>query len=275
MKHILCILFLATCFQSFTQINYTIIADDPSQIKTNFVGAGIGFEGSLDNSVVIAAPGRFSLKNGMAVEGIVGFDAYKLSGNGATILIDGGLYLPMGNKTKTKDVKIITDFQSSSNYVTGVRTETTSYFEAPATVDMDYGPRGGAYFRTAGIEQTGFGEGTFATMGGIYLGGQVTQKAFVNTKIEGMDEPRAASAFTRVFFDVMVLPVSSINDTALPNKAKKDKLIGWRTGLQMFGNAHKDAKGFFRKAIYTAELGSRPHTGLYLLFVYSLPILSF
>ncbi len=275
MKHSLFVLLIISSFNSFSQISYKIIEDDPEQIKTSFVGVGVGFEGSNDNSLMFAAPARLALQNGMAVEGIVGFDAYKLSGKGATFLLDGGLYLPMINKTKTKDVRIVTDFETTSNNFTGERTETTTYFEAPATIAIDYGPRGGAYFRTAGIEQTVLADGTFATMGGIYLGGQMTSKGFVNTEIEGYDDPRAASAFTRIFFDFMVLPVSSIDDTVIANNAKKDKLIGWRTGLQMFGNAHKGAKGFFRKAIYTVELGSRPYTGMYFQFIYAMPVMSF
>ncbi len=274
MKNFFSILFLLIGVQAFSQISYKIIADDPSQIKTSFVGVGIGFEGSVDNSLMIAVPARLALKNGMAAEGVIGFDAYKLGGKGPTFLLDGGLFLPMKSKTKTKDVKIITDFSSTTSF-SGETTEITTFFEVPATIDINYGPRGGAYFRTAGVEQTGFGAGTFATIGGIYLGGQMTSKAFVNTEIDGFDEPRAASAFTRIFFDFMILPVSSINDTSIGTNAKKDKLIGWRTGLQMFGNAHKGAKGFFRKAIYTIELGSRPITGLYFQFIYAMPILSF
>ncbi|MFT6940218.1 MAG: hypothetical protein ACJASN_001709 [Cyclobacteriaceae bacterium] len=221
---------------------------------------------------MIGVPVRLALSNGMAVEGMVGFDIYILGGKGPAFLFDGGLFLPLSSKTKTKDVKIITDIETSTNFASG---ETTTFFNAPATVSIDYGARGGGYFRSAGVEQVGFGEGTFATIGGIYLGGQMTSKAFVNTQIEEYDEPRAASAFTRVFFDIMVLPVASIDDASLGNNAKKDKLIGWRAGLQLFGNAHKDAKGLFRKAIYTTELGSRPLTGVYFQFVYALPILSF
>ncbi|MFY0606096.1 MAG: hypothetical protein JXR10_05235 [Cyclobacteriaceae bacterium] len=275
MKKLIAILSFLITLQSFGQISYKIIEDDPSQIKTSFVGIGIGFEGSVDNALMIAAPARMSLSNGMAVEGIVGFDAYKLGGKGPTFLLDGGLFLPLSAKTKTKDVRIVTAFEMESNAFTGERTETTRFFMAPATVDINYGARGGAYFRTAGVEQTGFGEGTFATIGGIYLGGQMTSKAFVNTEVEGYKNPLAASAFTRVFFDLMVLPVSSVDDTTFGTNAKKDKLIGWRTGLQMFGNAHKGAKGFFTKAIYTMELGSRPLTGLYFQFIYSMPIVSF
>jgi hypothetical protein len=258
------------------QIEYRIIEDNPDKIYSGFLSAGIGMIFNKQyNALPLAINGRYNLA-ALQVEGAVHYDLYKLEGEGTTFLTEAGAFLPFSSSDKTKDVKVITDYDPYADYnaATGERTETTTFFMAPATVELQKGVRGGVYYQKSGAEGTGFSGTTFVNLGGVYLGYQQLAKAYINTRINDQFE-RAASSFSKWYVDIMILPVSSIADETINFETSKDGIIGWRAGLQLFGNAHEGAKGVFRRIIYSADIGSRPLTGFNYTFTATYPLVSF
>lgn len=261
---------------SAQQIEYKILEDNPDKIYSGFVAAGIGLTFNKQyNAMPLAINSRYGMGS-IQLEGALNYDLYKLEGEGTTFLIEAGGFLAMSNSTSSKDVKIVTDYNPYADYnaATGERTETITFFLAPATVAIERGVRGGVYYQKSGAEGQGFSGTTFVNLGGVYVGFQQIAKAYVNTLVNDKVE-RSASAFTKWYVDVMLLPVSSIADETLNFDTSKDGLIGWRAGIQLFGNAHEGAKGFFRRIIYSADLGSRPISGFNYTFTATYPLKSF
>jgi hypothetical protein len=261
---------------SAQQIQYKVLEDNPERIYSGFVSLGIGMTfNKMTNALPLSVNSRYKMA-GLQLETAANYDLYKMEGDGATFMVEAGVFLPLSSSQKSKEVKVITDYDPYADYnaATGERTEVTSFFLAPATVDIDRGFRGGIHYHKSGAEGVGFSGTTFVNIAGVYVGVQQVARAYINTLINDNFE-RAASAFTKGYIDIMILPVSNIEDETINLQKSKDGLIGWRAGIQLFGNAHEGAKGLFRRIIYSADLGSRPLTGFNFNFTATYPIKSF
>ncbi len=279
LKHTLTLFGLLMIFSIHAQVRYQLTADDPDQVYQNFIAVGVGLDAGRDMALTFTTMGRYQVSNVLAAESNIMIDMYKLNSLGSTFLFDAGLFKPFGSQTKSKEVRVITDFDFKTDYVKGERTETTTFITVPATVKVTKGARAGVYYRSSGLEPSSITleeSKLFSTVAGVYIGGQITSRAFVNTKIEGVKGDRAASSFSRVYLDLMILPVSSINDPNIPSNAKADGFLGGRLGIQLYGNAHKGhRRNIFTKAVYFTEVGYKPIQGLTFHFTYALPLISF
>lgn len=277
MKSSLSLLIVLLSFSLSAQnITYKVLEDNPDKIYSGFASVGIGMTFTKQyNALPLAINGRYDLGI-IQLEGAINYDLYKLEGEGATFLTEVGAFKSFSSSTKTKDVKVITDYDPYSEYnaATGERTETTTFFLAPAKVDIQRGARGGLFYQRSGAEGQGFSGTTFFDNAGIYVGFQQVAKAYINTLVND-DVERSASSFSKWYLDVMLLPVSSVADETLIIETSNDGILGWRAGIQLYGNAHEGAKGFFRRIIYTADIGTRPLTGFNMVFTATYPLVNF
>ncbi len=99
------------------------------------------------------------------------------------------------------------------------------------------------------------------TLLGTYFGVEKLTQAFVKTKVG--DQFKYGSGQTRIYADVLMLPARSVADPLVVNP-ERDKAFGWRVGMQWNQRPHKTKDGFEKRPVYTAELGKRPYTGLYI-----------
>ena len=269
-----CLFVLIYNLSSAQQLQYKVLEDNPDKIYSGFIAAGIGLTFTKQyNALPLAINGRYNLGK-IQLEGALNYDLYKLEGDGTTFLTEVGGFLPLSGDVKTKDVKVITDYDPYADYnvATGERTESTTYFLAPASVDVQKGARGGLYYQKSGAEV--FNGATFIDVGGLYVGFQQVSKAFINTLINDKVE-RSASSFSKWYVDIMLLPVRNIGNETLNLDTSKNSIFGWRAGIELFGNAHEGAKGVFRRIIYSANIGKRPLTGFNYTFTATYPIKSF
>ena len=88
----------------------------------------------------------------------------------------------------------------------------------------------------------------------------MTSQAFVRTIIND-DVERIGAGFTRIYADVMILPLSELSADPLSAVAKPDGMIGWRLGYQWYVSPHEGEYKFFGNSVFGAEIGQRPLSG--------------
>jgi len=249
------------------QITYQILEDEPTKAYTKFIAPEIGTEyNSTCLSLFMGANGRFGLTDALVLEGIARYDLYHTSGSGAQFLTEAGVFLPLTSKNKTKeDVPVVlsynpyagTTYQNGQSY----RVEETKYLKVPTAQFLNkIGVRGGGYLRRTGSDNLTETAHSGITLGGVYLGGQWTSQAYVKTKVNNEVE-RIGAGFTRVYFDFLALPVTSMSDPTANDGVKKDGAIGWRLGYQWYVSPHDGDYKFLSNSVFSAEIGKRPLTG--------------
>ena len=248
-----------------TSISYRVLEDEPEQANTNFIAPEFGMEyNSTDIGIFLGANGRKDLSI-FTAEGIARFDIYSMNSSG-TFHLEGGLFLPLSSKEKQKEVPIFLSYnpyagrtyENNKTY----NIEETKFITIPSgKYKNEFGLRGGLHYRVVGIEGEIEGVGTGkVNLGGIYLGGQMTSQAFVRTIIND-DVERIGAGFTRVYADVMILPLSELSADPLSAVAKPDGMIGWRLGYQWYVSPHEGEYKFFGNSVFGAEIGQRPLSG--------------
>jgi hypothetical protein len=266
-KSIISLLTLVFAFAVTGQnISYVVLENNPEKAYSKFIAPEIGMESNSTNtSVVLGANGRYGLSNGMVAEGVARIDVYQLNGSGFPFLLEGGAFLPMTRKTKEKKAQVILSYNpyAGSKWEDGQKYQVseTKYLEISDAQFLNRtGVRGGAYLRSTGAEDLVAATKSSIFLGGIYLGGQYTSQAYVKTRVNDEVE-RIGAGFSRVYADLLVLPVSTLGDPAANDGLKPDGVIGWRVGFQWYVSPHDGDYKFLGRSVYTAELGKRPLTG--------------
>jgi hypothetical protein len=269
MKKIFLLILIALSFGSLNAqtVNYQVLEDDPDKAYTRFIAPELGVEyNATDFSVSLGANGRYGLTKLLTLEGAARFDVFSSNAKSATYLVEGGVFFPLKSKVITKEVPIVLSYNpyAGTAYKDGksYNVEETKSITIPSgQYKNEYGLRGGLHHRTVGVGDlvSGISEGNI-TLGGIYLGGQMTSQAYVKAKIND-DVERYGAGFTRVYFDVMILPISDLDNPGLARTAKSDGSMGWRVGYQWFVSPHDGDYKFLGNSVFGAELGKRPLSG--------------
>ena len=254
---------------SAQQISYKVIEDNPESAYTNFIAPEFGLESNkTDLSVFLGANLRKSIVGDFTVEGLARFDVYSMNAESSTFLVEGGMFLPLIKKEKTKEVPVILSYNpyAGREYDTDdgnlYNIEETKFLKVPSgRYKNQYGVRGGLHYRSIGAEDiVNSIEPGNINLGGVYVGAQMTSQAFVKTLINNEAE-RIGAGFTRLYFDVFVLPYSELSRDDLSGATNSDGVLGWRVGYQWFISPHNGEYKFFGNSVFGAELGTRPLSG--------------
>ncbi|MAE82298.1 MAG: hypothetical protein CMB80_06165 [Flammeovirgaceae bacterium] len=255
---------LSAIFGYSQQITYQVLEDNPDNAFTKFVAPEWGAESNTTNlSIFVGANARLGLTDIITLEGIARIDAYQLNGKGIGFLLEAGGFMPLKTKIKQKEVPIILSYNpyAGTEYKDGKKyniEETKSITIPQGQFKNQLGVRGGIHNRSTSIFDNGFGGNIF--LSGVYLGGQWTSQAFVKTKINN-DVERIGAGFTRIYGDLLVLPVSTPDAAANTGDVKSDGILGWRLGYQWYVSPHNGDYKFLANSVFSAEIGHRPLSG--------------
>lgn len=246
------------------QVTYQVLEDDPDKVYTKFIAPEFGAENNTTNlSLYMGSSARYGLAGAITLEGVARLDVYQLNGSGPGFLLEAGGFLPLRSKIKKKEVPVVLSYDpyAGTTYKDGKKynvEETRSITIPNGQYKNEVGVRGGVHNRRTGITDNGQGNAIF--LSGVYLGGQFTSQAYVKTKINN-DVERIGAGFTRVYADLLVLPVSTPDAAAGLGDVKDDGTIGWRLGYQWYVSPHDGDYKFLANSVFGAEIGSRPLTG--------------
>ncbi|MEM6643324.1 MAG: hypothetical protein AAF616_10115 [Bacteroidota bacterium] len=273
---IVCALFVMSAFgqrkttvSTQGNITYQVLEDNPERAYTNFIAPEFGAEvNKTDLSIFLGANARKALVKDFTLEAVGRFDVYSMNAGSATFLVEGGVFLPLMTKEKTKEVPVILSYNpyAGQEYNTDdgklYNKEETKFIKIPSgRYKNQYGVRGGLHYRSIGAEDDiNDIEAGNINLGGIYVGGQMTSQAFVKTKINN-DVERFGAGFTRLYFDILILPYSELSRDELSAATNSDGVFGWRVGYQWYLSPHDGDYKFFGNSIFGAELGTRPLSG--------------
>ena len=259
-------LILCSMLVTAQSVFYEILEDNPVKAFTKFIAPEFGMEYNATTlSVFAGANGRFALGSKMTLESTARLDLYQLNGPGPGFHLEGGVFLPLTSKIKNKEVPIILSYNpyAGTTYENGQKynIEETKYIKTPNGQYLNtMGVRGGIYNRKTGAENLSGDVSSTIFLSGVYLGGQFTSQAFVKTKINN-DVERIGAGFTRFYGDLLILPVSNIDDPLANEGLKSDGVIGWRVGFQWYVSPHDGDFRFLGPSVFTAEIGNRPLSG--------------
>lgn len=258
-----------TTVTSGGSINYRVLEDNPENAYTNFIAPEFGLESNkTDFAAFLGASARQPLFGDFTLEALARFDVVSLNSGAATFQAEGGLYLPLITREKIKPVPVILSYNpyAGKEYNTDdnklYNVEETKFLKVPSgKYKNQYGARAGLHYRSIGVEdEVNDLEAGNINLGGIYLGGQMTSQAFVKTMIND-DVDRIGAGFTRLYFDVLLLPYSELSREELSAASNSDGMLGWRVGYQWFISPHDGEYKFFGNSIFGAEIGTRPLSG--------------
>lgn len=250
-------------------VSYQLIEDNPEALSENFInldilGLDYGANGT-DGNVYIGGNVFWSISGSIKLEGLLRLTAFNIKGKGLGLQSETGVFFPLIKNKKVKEVPVImktTLFAGrDANYNSY---DETKYFKVDGTYKNQIGPRGGLYFKKTGFvyEINGLeGEATSMNLGGAYFGLEKISQAYVKTKVG--NEFKYGAGQTRMYFDVLLLPLRSVADP-MATDLERDNTLGWRIGFQWNQRPHKTREKFETRPVYTAELGKRPYTGLYI-----------
>ena len=246
------------------QITYQVLEDNPENAYTKYIAPEFGAESNTTNlSIYLGASARYGITDIITLEGIVRVDAYQINGSGLGFLLEAGGFLPLTSKIKNKEVPIILSYNpyAGTEYKDGKMynvEETRSITIPSGQYKNQLGVRGGLHNRQTSIVDNGAGGSIF--LSGLYLGGQFTSQAFVKTKINN-DVERIGAGFTRVYADLLLLPVSTPDAAANTGDVKSDGILGWRLGYSWYVSPHDGDYKFLGNSVFSAEIGHRPLSG--------------
>lgn len=277
-KLILAALFMSFIFHQVNAQTYQtqMLQDDPSKVLDRFVvvdvlasDVDIDFQSS---NIYFGGSAYWPITDKLIVDSHIKLPFYQISNKGFGITLEPGVYLKLFSKNKTDDVPVVLEAtiyaDSYTENGTTYNVDTYKFLNAKGTYENSYGARGGIYFRQGPFEadyKGAYGIKTSSTLAGVYVGFQKVTQAFVELLVNGnglVDEKFIGAGFTKMYFDVMFLPVRSIADGTAKTANDRDKPLGFRAGFQWNKNPYSTP--FFGRVVYSAEIGIRPLMGFYL-----------
>ena len=93
------------------EITYQVIEDNPESANTNFIAPELGLESnSTDLGVFLGASARKSILKGLTFEGNARYDVVSLNAESVTFQLEGGVFLPLMTKEKSKEVPVFLSY---------------------------------------------------------------------------------------------------------------------------------------------------------------------
>lgn len=273
------VLFLITSIGNAQRVEYKIVKNDPELVPEKYINIellGGDFSADFnDGGVYVGANGFWKLTDKFKGEGLLRLNVLNLAGSGFGFQTEAGVFMSLINKNKNKDVPVIL---STTLYAgeteDGRHYDETKFVNVDGTYKDQYGARGGLYLKKSGFvieENSSVDTDTNYTLFGAYLGFEKISQAFVEALVNGRS--RYGQGRTRMYVDVLLLPVKSIANDAFEDVADEESSIGWRAGFQ-WQKKPVEGESWF-KPVYSAELGSRPFGGFYLNMSIGITLLNY
>ena len=273
------ILLVGAFITNAQSIQYKVLEDNPDKAYTKFVAPEIGFEYNSENiSVSLGANARYGISEVLTLEGAAKYDVFQLNGTGAAYHFEAGAFFPLTSTVKNKEVPIVLSYNpyAGRKYENGkeYNIEETKYIKVPSgQYKRKLGVRGGIYNRSTGIENVTETISTNIFLMGVYIGGQLTNQAYVKTLVNN-DVERIGAGFGRIYGDIILFPVSNLGDESLTDIPKSDGAFGWRVGYQWYVSPHDGEYRFLGPSVFSAEIGSRPLSGFMFNVTWGLAIMN-
>jgi len=253
-----------------------MLEDDPSKVLDKFIvvdilatDIDIDFQSS---NIYLGASTYWPITDDLIVDSNIKIPYYQIGNGGFGITLEPGVYFKLFTKNKSDDVPVVIESEIYADQIqkNGVtyNVDTYKFLTAKGTYKDSYGVRGGLYFRQGPFTSDDLATEdikTGSTLAGVYVGFQKVTQAFVALLVSGnglSNEKFIGAGFTKMYFDVMILPVSTIGDPAVLAANERDGMFGFRAGFQW--NKKPYDTPIFGRAVYTAEIGTRPLMGFYI-----------
>ena len=253
-----------TLSASAQDVPYEVIEDNPENVYTNYLAVGLGTDFDWDihsPSAIVSVFGRWGIQDKIYLEGVFSPNVYQYQGKGFGFLIEGGIFYSLKKETQNRKAVM----RLSKKYIPENADEETETayknLKIPAKFNFNYGARGGLILKTAGYESpdvnpVGQEIISHMTIGGIYLGGEFTSALFLKTNIN--DKEHLKSSFLKVYGDLNLYPYRSIEDAFLEKANLRNRIYGFRVGIQYYFDPYADKNKKFGSSILFFEVGDRP-----------------
>ena len=269
MRNFFLTLFLLVTWTATAQdVTYTLIEDNPDALPRMFVvGEVFGLDGGVSNDLnfYVGGTAYLALTEKLAAEGAARVNYFSLYGRGLGIHMEGGGFLPMVTRRPKKDVPVVLKTTLFAGKDDQDRTyDEVQFINVPGTYLNQFGPRAGLYFKRSAVawEENFVETPTAFTLMGTYLGFEKLTQAYVKAKVDGED--KYGSGQTRLYADLLVLPIRTLADAGL-DANNRPGMLGMRVGMQWNKRPHRTkATGFELHPVYTVEMGTRPYSGFFM-----------
>lgn len=268
-----------TAIGNAQQVNYKIVENNPNKISEKYVNLelmGGDFSTDFNDAAVYVGVNSFwKLTDKFKAEGLLRLNVLNLAGSGFGFQLEAGTFMSLKSKNKNKEVPVILETTLfAGRNEDGNSYDETKFFNVMGTYKDQYGVRGGLYLKKSAyrIEDISNGDtDTNYSLFGAYVGVEKITQAFVRALVGG--ESKYGQGRTRMYADLLLLPVKTIADDNFETIADDESLIGWRAGFQ-WQKKPVEGNSWF-KPVYNAELGSRPFAGFYIQVSIGISLLSY
>jgi hypothetical protein len=276
-RHLLTALFMSLFLGQIHAQTYQteMLQDDPTKVLDKFIvvdvlSADIDLD-FLSSNLYFGASTYWPITDKLVIDANIKLPYYQIGNKGFGITLEPGIYFKLFSKNKTDDVPVVIESELYADEIEKngktYYVDTYKFLNATGTYADSYGARGGIYVRQGPFETINYFDGPTAnsTLAGVYVGFQKVTQAFVELLVSGnglKDEKFIGAGFTKMYFDIMFLPVRNITDAPTLAANERDRALGFRAGFQW--NKFPYDASIFHRIVYTAEIGIRPLTGFYL-----------
>ena len=88
----------------------------------------------------------------------------------------------------------------------------------------------------------------------------MTSQAYYEVLVND-DITRYGAGFSRIYGDLLLLPLTELSNPLANKDLKKDGTIGWRAGMQWYVSPYHGDYRFLGHSIFNVEVGQRPLSG--------------
>ncbi|MCB9235872.1 MAG: hypothetical protein H6581_29760 [Bacteroidia bacterium] len=227
-------------------VPYRILLNDPTRVPTTYVDLlYFDYEGSMSNQLKwhkgvpgLGATAQFELKplDKMGFEGkaTLFYTGKKTQFVKLPFHLEGGGVISLKSKIKEQPIKVpLKTFKTKADVVTDdgqwlgtVDAIGYNYIEVMAKKEFRTWARAGLMFRRSTYRPMNDGNYTLGaqTVGGVYLGVEVTRRAHVVTELS--DKVALSAEYMKMYADIMVYPLATVSTPQRNNRTP----IGFRIG---------------------------------------------
>ncbi len=256
------------------KLDYAKVADSPEQTINHMLNIAPveGFVSTSKytaSSLMLGINGVYGFNDKLGFEGYAGIPYFTTKGIKGVSYVQGGAFFNISTKEKMKETKVILNYKRTLDVISS--TETYTYLAVPAKVKHVLGLRAGIQHNSSSLRTDGIkiaqAEADFK-LTGIYAGIQSTSSHLIKTQLKGEPQAVPTGSIYKLFADVMVYPVSKIDNAFLSDQISSGNL-GARAGVVWVQNPYAkkhqtDAYNpFLGRMNMALEIGSRPIDGFY------------
>lgn len=251
-----------------------VLENDPELVYDKYVtldllGSDFDFD-FLSSNIYLGTNVFWPVNDKFTIDGNLKIPFFNFKGSGFGLTFEPGLFYSFSSKEKMDEVPVVIsgEMYADYNYNTGERTDIVNYLSANGTYKNTFGARAGLYFRQGpfvGPNESSIDVESSHTIAGLYMGFQRVSQTFLKLLVNGNglnDAEFIGAGFSKLYGDVMFLPVKNIADQELMDANEKTSPFGFRLGMQWNKHPYKTGR-FLNRIVYGGEIGTRPLTGFY------------